>query len=309
MRDSIQRKVACLAVTMLSCIAAMPGAAQEEVSNSDIYVTVTELGDEVELIREAMGRPFDDSPRLPVSGVNLFELYAQIETLLLRSNRLANELADAELMALPPLPASNVSAVDVLALAEAALGEIRRVRAELGVTEEVVREERGTPIAPTGVFSVVLDTNRQINLLLDRSVSSADVHERLVLASQLAAGIIDRLGAVAPAPAPMAAPRWPFHVFHNLLECLGRAHEIGRMSGVELLTVSARRNVPVDVTQGHVYDIAQFLVADLALLARHLDAEPVEIDLRPMPRHIFPVHTNALAEQILRQLEVISTSL
>ena len=37
------------------------------------------------MIREAMGRPYDDSPRLPVSGIVPFELWFHAETLLVKS--------------------------------------------------------------------------------------------------------------------------------------------------------------------------------------------------------------------------------
>lgn len=308
MKSAVNKWVAISWLAALPCLATSPLAAQEA-SNADVYVTVTELLDEAELIREVMGRPFDDSPRLPLSGITEFELYMQTETLLLRANRLASELAGSAPVFPPPVPDGDVSPADILALAERALDEIRLVRAELGVTEEVAREQRSTPIAPTGVFSVVLDTNRQLNLLLDNEFDSADVHGRLVVAATLAAGILDELGAVSPPPSRSPGPRWPFHVVRNLLDCLDLATGIGSMTGVETMTVSARRNVPVEVTPGHAYDVAQFLVADLTMIARRLGAKPVETDLGPVPQHIFPVHTNALAEHVRRQLEAISAAL
>jgi hypothetical protein len=287
---------------------AQPAAAQE-ISNSDVYVTVTELADEVELIREVMGRPFDDSPRLPVSGIGLFELYMQTETLLLRSNRLASELAGTERISAPPVPAVDPSPAAILMLVEVALGDIRRVRNELGITEAVIREDRGTPIAATGVFSVVLDTNRQLNLLLDDPFDSADVHGRLVMAAMLAAGILNDLGRSSPASAVSTDPRLPVDVLRNLLDCLSLAADVARAAGVDTLTVSARRNVPPDVTPGHVYDVAQFLVADLILIARRRGASSGEIDLGPVPRHIFPAQTYVVSELIVRQLQAIRDAL
>ena len=35
------------------------------------------MADELEIVRERMGRPYDESPRLPVSAVSELELYVQ----------------------------------------------------------------------------------------------------------------------------------------------------------------------------------------------------------------------------------------
>ena len=51
----------------------------QRVDNVDVYVLADQLANEVELIREVIGRPYDDSPRLPVGGVTPAELYLQAQ--------------------------------------------------------------------------------------------------------------------------------------------------------------------------------------------------------------------------------------
>lgn len=302
--------IAAVAISAAELCAVESGAARAQaVDNSDIYVSVTELADEVELIREAMGRPFDDSARIPVSGITLYELYFHAETLLLKSSRLAYELAGAERAALPVLPDPDVSQPEILALVDRSLQLIRLVRDELGIVEEVRREERDTPIAATGVFSVMLDTNRQLNLLLDDAISSAEVYERLALAATYAAGLLDARMPGAERPVPVfEGPRLPADVYRALLECLDLATGVAERAGVETLTLSARRNVPDDITPGHVYDLAQFLVADLAQVSNAEGARPASVDLGPIPRHIFPSHSFELAELLQRQLEALAAA-
>jgi hypothetical protein len=287
-----------------STVLAAPVAAQD-VEYSDVYMTVTELADEVELIREIMGRPFDDSARLPVAGISATELYFQGEILLVGANRLASELAGTELVYPPPVPVGAITPADTLRLVDAALVDVRRVRDALAITEPVVREDRDTPITPTGVFSVVLDVNRQLNLLLDDELASRDVHQRLTVAVTHAAGILASRGRRSPLPADTLEPKLPADVYRELLEALDLATATARRAGIDVLTLSSRRNVSDDIRPGDVYHVAQFLVADLTALALAVGSEAVAIELGPFPRHVFPAHTYRLAVLLRRQLEAI----
>jgi len=307
MRTQRTGTAACVWLAWLAGVAGSAGA--QEVETADVYVRVTELADEVELIREAMGRPYDDSPRLPVAAVTLYETYFHVATLALKSNRLAHELAGAPLRAEPPLPLRPVTQAEFLPLVETALADIRLVRAELGITEEVVRQERDIPISPTGVFSVTLDTNRQLDLLLANAISPADVYARLATASRYAAGILAaRTGNPVPPESPYDGPHRPAGVYRRLLDCMDLMASVAGKIDVPAVTLSSRRNVPDDIEPGHVYDLATFLLADLVRASFTLDAKPAELDIVP-PKHIFPGHNFQLAGVLRAQLELLDAAL
>ena len=69
--DTAMRKLLRLSCAL--AIAAFPatGTLGQEIDNTDAYALANQLADEVELVRERMGKPFDDSPRLPVTAVTL----------------------------------------------------------------------------------------------------------------------------------------------------------------------------------------------------------------------------------------------
>ena len=297
--------LAALCAALCAALPATSFAQDVAPDNADVYVTVTELADEVELIREVMGKRFDDTARLPVTGVTPIELYYQIETLVVASNRLAHEYADATLAYPPPPPDGAIEPADLLRQVERALADVRLVRAALGITESVLREDRDTPIAETGVFSVVLGANRQLNLLIGDEFDSADVHSRLVVATTLAAGILRSNGQAPPALPAVEPPRLPSDVYLELLESIDLLTDIGHRLSVPMLTLSSRRNVPIDVQSGEVYHLAQFLVADLQALARSVGATPAAIDFGPLPRHVFPSHTSRLAALLGSQIDAI----
>ena len=133
---SSTRVTPLVAIAWLALIDARQAAAQAQptagdIENSDVYTTLTELADEVELIREVMGRPFDDSGRLPMSGISETELYYQAETLLIGCNRLASELAGAELVYPPPVPRGSGVSFSVASTITASVPSeptMRRVR-------------------------------------------------------------------------------------------------------------------------------------------------------------------------------------
>jgi hypothetical protein len=289
-------------------------AAAQNVANAEVYVVATELADEVELIREAMGRPYDDSPRLPAAGVTLFELYFQAETLLRKSNQLAIDLAGAPSVERPRVPAGTIAAADILPLVERALFEIRRVRAELGITEPVVRVTREAAIAPTGVFSVILDTNRQLDLLLAAPIESRDVYAGISAAIDNVAAILAARGIDATSLGALSAaevvPRRPADVYARLLECVDVVAAIAPRLGVEVVSLSSRRNIPDDIAPGHVYDVAEILVADTLLFARTVGVAGTDQPRTVVaPKHVFPAHTYARAAVLQAQLERLAASL
>jgi hypothetical protein len=64
-------------------------AEAQQVDNAAAYALANQVADELEIVRERMGRPYDDSPRLPVSAVSELELYFQTQSLLRKANQLA----------------------------------------------------------------------------------------------------------------------------------------------------------------------------------------------------------------------------
>lgn len=281
-----------------------------DIANKDVYMIAEELADEVELIREVMGRPYDESPRLPVAGVSVAEVFFQAQTLLRKSNQLARELAGADGLTPAAAPQDReIRAADIHALVAAALEQIRLVRAELGITEAVVPHPRDTDIAATGLFSTIIDSNRQLNLLLSNTITSADVYEEISFAVIYAAGMLaSRAPGVEVREAPFEGPKRPADVYLRLLDCIDIVNRLATRHGVGVLSLSSRRNVPDDVEPGHVYDVANIIVADLAVLAKALDARPARADLGAPPKHIFPSHVYQRAGTLKAQLEALGAA-
>jgi hypothetical protein len=72
--------------------------------------------------------------------------------------------------------------------------------------------------------------------------------------------------------------------------------------------LSSRRNIPDDIEPGHVYDVAQLLVADLRLLAQRFGAAGADRTPAPLPKHVFPSHNYERADALHAQLEKIAAA-
>ena len=247
-----------------------------------------------------MGRPYDDSPRLPVSAVTELELYFQTQSLLRKANQLAQELAGAAPRAAGPVPSGEIDADDVHALLDDALAQIRVAAEAIGITERATFEQRVTSIAATGVFLVVIDVNRQLNHMLRVPISDAEVFEEVSSAITYAASLLATYPGTTPVPEqpPFDGYKRPADVYQRLTECLDAVIRVAPKIGVPVLGLSLRRNVPDDTEPGHAYDIARFLVADLAAFADARDAPLMRAPL-PAPKHIFPTEVYARAGILL----------
>ena len=288
-----------------------PGfAAAQEVDNAAAYALANQVADELEIVRERMGRPYDDSPRLPVSAVTELELYFQAQSLLRKANQLAQELAGAAPRSPGPVPTIQVGPSDVYALLEDSLAQIRVAAEGIGITERASFEQRVASIAPTGVFLVVIDINRQLNLMLRVPISDAEVFEEVSSAITYAAALLAMYpnATSVPEPPPFDGYKRPADVYRRLTECMDVVIRLAPKAGVDVLGLSARRNISENTSPGHAYDIARFLVADLAALGGARDAPRARVSL-PAPKHVFSTEVYTHAGILLRQLEELERRL
>ena len=278
--------------------------------NAAAYSLANQVADELELVRERMGRPYDDSPRLPVSAVSELELYFQTQSLLRKANQLAQELAGAAPRSPGPVPSGEVDPSDVYALLDDALAQIRVAADGIGITERTTFEQRVQSIAPTGVLLVVIDINRQLNLMLRVPISDAEVFEEISAAITYAAGLLGTFPGATAVPEPPAFDGYkrPADVYRRLTECMDVVIRVAPKAQVEVLGLSARRNIPEDTSPGHAYDIARFLVADLAAIAGARNVPHARVSM-PAPKHVFSTEVYAQAGILLRQLEELERRL
>ena len=299
--DRMTAGVAVLLITVAPAIHA------QEVDNRTIYLLANSIADDVELIREVMGRPYDDSPRLPASEVSALELFLQAQTLFRKGNQLAWEAGVAEREQSIAAPAGMISNADIFEIIEQAAAQVSFVKEALGIDTALEPMRRESGISNTGIFMTIVDINRQLNLMLDETIRPRDVFNQVALVNSFAAGIITQLSPEARHPDLPSSDthRSPAEVYAKLLECLDIVSRVARrVDGAQVMSLSSRRNIPDDIEPGHVYDIAQILVADVATVAVQLDADGQLLEFS-VPARVFPTQVYQRAGLLEQQLGLI----
>jgi hypothetical protein len=242
--------------------------------------------------------------------VTELELYYQTESLLRKADQLAQELADAAPRAPRPSVSGEIDAEDVYELLEGALAQVRSAAEAVGITERATFEQRVTSIAPTGVFLVVIDANRQLNHMLRVPIGNAEVFAEVTAAITYAGALLATYPGATPLPEPppFNGYKRPSDVYQRLTECMEAVIRVAPKVGVPVLGLSPRRSVSDETESGHAYDIARFLVADLAAFAKARNA-PLTPAALPTPRHIFATEVYTHAGILLRQLEELERRL
>ena len=153
-----QRSMLGFPLVVIALVIGGPAEAPAQgIDNRDVYNLANRIADDVELIREVMGRPFDDSPRLPASEVTPLELFFTSRTLFGKANQLAQQLELADEQTPPPAPAGGVGVTEIYDLVESAGEQIGLVKTALGITTSLDTLVRQSSISDTGVFMTIIE--------------------------------------------------------------------------------------------------------------------------------------------------------
>ena len=282
-----------------------------DIEPPDVYQAVQQVSQDIELIREVMGRPKLEAEAWVVEHAEPRHVYYQAQTLFRKVGRLKRQLTlDATDM--PPVPLGEIEPQHVLQVVHASQEGIEAIRAELGINYRSELSEREADREPRDVFREIVQVDRQLNLMLDRPIQPLDVYGQIELAATYVAGA---LTADASAPSygelpPFEPNKEPADVYRRVLECLGIAQAIGEQHGISVLQLNLRRELRRrDIRPTDVYDLATTVLAEVAYLTLTLDALDVDVPPVERPKHIFPSHVYQLTRMLQEELARLQTHL
>ena len=284
--------------------------ADEEVTPAHVYQAVGKVVADIELIREAMGRPKLQTPPWVVDHAEPRHVFYQAQTLLRKANRLAMQLNGVERIV--PTAGDETRPADVLALIGGVQQQVDAVRGELGLTYSAEVAELQPDRRPRDVLREVVQASRQLNLLLDRRIKPEDVYSQLELAAAYVAGALtdDVAVPVYGTLPPFEGGKQPADVYRRVMECLGIAQAIGTKQGIDVLQLNLRRELRRrDIAPADVYDLATTVLAELAYLTLVLEARDVDLPPVERPKHIFPSHVYRLAGMLQDELARLEAKL
>ena len=294
-----------LIVALFSVAVAASTIAAEETTPAHVYQAVVQLGGDVDLVREVMGRPESTIDPWIVVEAQPRHVFYQAQTLFRKANRLAVELANAERVGPLPVPEDEIKPAMVLGVIGRAREQIDAVRGELGIAYRAETPRLDVDRQPADVLQEVVQTSRQLNFLIDRKFRPEDVYGRLEYAAAYVAGALtgdDGEPEYGELP-PFESGKVPADVYRRVLECLELATVIGERRGVDVLKLNLRRELRRrDIAPADVYDLATTLLSEVAYLTLVLDAKDVGAPPIERPKHVFPSHVYQIAGMLQDEL-------
>jgi len=236
----------------------------------DVFLAVQIVEKNLELVRLSMGAPKANPLDIRVNKAAPYDAYFQALTLFQKANRLSFEIIRQREI-LPPLSTKAVHPCDVLRLVNGAQQSVRKVTAELNILwddAEGIRDESKTS---TDVFKIIMATNRQLNLLLERRFAPSDVYQLVTVGIGYASIQLSRLPSTTRIPdePPFEINKKPSDVYFLLLECLDIISQMYEQADLEKLDIDSGHIDEHNITPSDVFDVASLIVARLDYLYKY----------------------------------------
>lgn len=276
-----------------------------DIEPPDVYQLVQLTSAEIEHLRWFMGRPDNTQSPPKVSGVSPYEVYFQAITLYKKADRLAFEIT-LDNRPVPSPPAGQIEPKHVYSVVELALHRLRFVSATLETESHAAPEPREKGRTPTDVFKAIVQANRQLNLMLTRQFSPADVFEQVSTALGYADAILASLPhpPPPPLPSPVQPGKQPRDAFLHLLSTYRLVAKITERFDRSMLTIHQWTDDEDNVLPGDVYDLASVLTSELDSIHKDISGAPPPTETPPR-RVVFPsdvCQRVAVLETILREI-------
>ncbi len=254
-----------------------PASAQAPVETPDVDLLARTIQEEIEAIRWHMGRPPEPRPPVAVRGVAIRENFRQAMTLWRKVNQLGIEVVGGgespPLVTLPRGAEYGPAEVHlVLTSVLARLGEIREGAEIVGaapIERAAAPLQRDPASTPSDVFRVIVQSNRQVNRMLERQFQPGDVYQQVQQAIFYAAEILSAVGDSNPIPGAPAyeAGVMPGHVYGRLLLVFDRLAAGFQSLGARMVDwPETAYTVDESLTPSDVFDLATLLLSELEYL-------------------------------------------
>jgi len=294
--------VACI----LALLQSPPTYAATGETRPDLFVRISLIRSELELIRLEMGRSRSAPSHIRVTGAVPREVFYQARELFALANRLSFEQT-RERAPVPKEPVGKIEVTDVSVVLTAVLWRLRHVKGELGISQQSADPPRDAGKDENDVFEAVVEATRQLNLLLQEPITPSGVYQEVTSGVGYASRLLGRFPGVIRIPeAPPFEPRKrPIDVYRRLVACFQKVQRIAVLSGLQTVELQAENPTAQEMWPSDTEPLAALVVSELAYLHRQLrgDRQPRNVYYpgRKFPSHVY--QRAGLLEVQLTELE------
>jgi len=244
---------------------------------TDVYLKVQALQDELELIRIHTKSAKVTEKIVEVTNATPREVFSVATALFEKSNRLSFEITRENFKTYSIPIAGQIEPKNVYDMVEDSLNVILTIKKYLRISQTVKYKTNIGTKTPTDVFNAILDTNRQINLILELGFAPGDVYQQVNKALAYSLRIQEQLLVSSiPLEEELIKTKVPADVYHRLINCFLIIKEIANIKNLEILDL--QEITDSQIVPGDVYDMASLVVSELKYLYDSLEN----------PREIYP---------------------
>tara|TARA_B100000508_G_scaffold132661_1_gene121803 strand:- start:349 stop:1359 length:1011 start_codon:yes stop_codon:yes gene_type:complete len=280
-------------------------ASKQAVLPADVLARVKLLQSELNLIREAMGKPIDHEMFLKVGDASPREVYYQAQALYQKANNLAYEVA-GNFSPMPKTDTTELRPIHVWRLVNESLKRVLLVKQTLGIQQTVKEKLQPKNTTPTEVYNAILQTNQTLNHLLYKRTAPSDVYEQITLAINYTEQLLRSFDVDNSIPStPTYIPnKSPADVHQRLTQCVELLGSIAKLSGVQMLNVQINQNAVHHIAPNDVYDLSKIIVAEVSYFHAHLPKKSQAPEVY-YPGYKLPSDVYQRAGILLKQLQLL----
>lgn len=279
----------------------------QHVIPADVLARVKLLSGEVDLIREALGKPKEHQSIISVSNAQPREVYFEAQALFQKANRLAYEVTGSHEEE-PEIHSQQLKPAHVWQLVDSALKRVLLVKQHLKIQKKIQEQKEPNTVTPSNVFNAILQANQELNGLLYHRVAPSDVFQQLTLAVNDVANLLKYFNVSPRIPdAPnFIAKKTPTDVYQRLIHCIKLLENIAKKSKIKILHVHIDDLGTYQVTPNNVFDLSKIIVSEVRYLNTLL---PYSVSIQAFyPGYKMPSEVYQRAGILLKQLELLESA-
>ena len=275
------------------------------------YQMVELVQSEIELIRKHKQSAIDSRDSIPVENVYPREVYFQALTLRQKAGRLCHETSQSLLA--PPIVVQytiprNITSNDVYEIVNDAWSQILCAKAGLNIQDSREHQDstQDTNKTLTDVFKLIVQANRQLNLVLEQPIEQGDVYAVVKQANAYLVDILNKLAPVwsltAPTLPSYQAGTAPIDSYKVMIRNFRIIQEIAKDSGIDMLHLDSDIQIPI--TTSDVFDLSSLILSELRYFASQVGVERI-YRLAPYPDKV-PADVFQQAQYAEAHLKILS---
>ena len=285
--------------------AARQGAEDDtsDMTPSHVFQATQDLLAEIEILREAMAVADYPSEAEPQEGRAPVHIYAKTLEVLRKVARVQSKfgIAPAEV---GHIPVKAIAAKDVFGNVQVIIGELREVKSQLAIEEEIQPAPLVGGKTPSLIYKNLGDASFLLDGLVGRPLTPNDVYGNVLRIHDEMGLIAAKLGAeLELAPPAVNGRKRSREVAQQMLRATYKVINLQTRLGMQASNVPAL--TLVRVTPAENFEVTNIMLAEMARIKLHLDIE-LPRETRGAERNKTPTDVFAQVLRMIKNLDALA---